>query len=216
MTRKTHAPRLCDYKAGKRILRYLSGTSAYKLEVERSGKEAEVSFEVYTDADWASEHIDRKSVNASLLYMNGMLVSWNCNKQSLVALSTMESEFVSACRGIQDAMGCYHMVKELGQPIKLPIHLRMDNQAGIVTIMNEASSSKTKHVDIKHKYIKELYRLNYVLPSYVTTTNMKADILTKIMPTPNFVRLRTMLGVNAPDGHHGKIRGGVLDDTVYK
>jgi hypothetical protein len=108
------------------------------------------------------------------------------------------------------------MVKELGQQIELPIKLQMDNQAGIATIMNEASSSKTKHVDIKHKYIKELYRLNYVLPSYVTTTNMKADILTKIMPTPNFVRLRTMLGVNAPDGHHGKIRGGVLDDTVYK
>jgi hypothetical protein len=83
----------------------------------------------------------------------------------------MESEFISASRGIQEAMGCYHMVKELGQPIRLPIQLRMDNQAAIATIMNEASSSKTKHVNIKHKYIKELYRLKIVLPSYVTNTN---------------------------------------------
>jgi len=214
MTRKTHAPRICDLKSGKRILRYLLGTSEYKLEVKRSNESEEISFEVYTDADWAGENVDRKSVNAALTYMNGMLVSWHCNKQSLVSLSTMESEFISASRGIQEAMGCYHMVKELGQPIRLPIQLRMDNQAAIATIMNEASSSKTKHVDIKHKYVKELYRLKIVLPSYVTTTNMKADILTKIMPTPNFVRLRTMIGINTPGDHQGKIRGGVLDETI--
>jgi hypothetical protein len=190
------------------------GTSEYKLEVKRSNESEEISFEVYTDADWAGENVDRKSVNAALTYMNGMLVSWHCNKQSLVSLSTMESEFISASRGIQEAMGCYHMVKELGQPIRLPIQLRMDNQAAIATIMNEASSSKTKHVDIKHKYVKELYRLKIVLPSYVTTTNMKADILTKIMPTPNFVRLRTMIGINTPGDHQGKIRGGVLDETI--
>jgi hypothetical protein len=214
MTRKTHAPRICDYKSGKRILRYLAGTSDYKLEVKRSVEGEEVCFEVYTDADWASEHTDRKSVNAALTYLNGMLVSWHCSKQSLVSLSTMESEFVSASRGIQEAMGCYYMVKELGQPIRLPIQLRMDNQAAIATIMNEASSSKTKHVDIKHKYVKELYRLKIVLPSYVTTTNMKADILTKFMPTPNFVRLRTMIGINTHGDHQGKIRGGVLDEAI--
>jgi hypothetical protein len=43
---------------------------------------------------------------------------------------------------------------------------------------------------------------------------MKADILTKIMPAPNFVRLRTMLGVNAPGNHQGKIRVRVLDETI--
>ncbi len=54
-------------------------------------------------------------------------------------------------------MGCYHLVKELGQKIKLPIKFRLDNQAAIANIMDEASSSKTKHVDIKHKFIKDLY-----------------------------------------------------------
>ncbi len=90
----------------------------------------------------------------------------------------------------------------------------MHNQAAIATIKNEASSSKTKHVDIKHKYVKGLNRLKLVLPSYVSTTNMKTDILTKIMPAPNFVLLRTMVGVNGPRYHEGKIRGGVLDGSV--
>jgi hypothetical protein len=56
----------------------------------------------------------------------------------------MLSEFMSAARFIQEMMGLYHLVKELGQPIKLPIQLRMDNQAAIASITNEASSSKAK------------------------------------------------------------------------
>ncbi len=97
----------------------------------------------------------------------------------------------------------------------MPIQLRVGNQAAIATIMSEVSSSKTKHVDIKLKYIKELNRLKLVLPCYVTTTNMKADLLTKIMHAPTFVRQKwTMIGINDPGNHEGKIRGGVLDGTM--
>jgi hypothetical protein len=81
--------------------------------------------------------------------------------------------------------------KELEQQIKLPIKLRMDNQAAIASITNEASRSKTKHVDIKHKFIKDLYQHNTVLPSYVTWLNMKADILKKVKPGQTFIRLRS-------------------------
>jgi hypothetical protein len=165
MTRRTHAPRMCDLKMGKRILRYLAGTSEYRLDISRMNEDATIHFELCTDADWASECTDRKSINGALMYLNGMLVSWNCNKQALVSLSTMESEFISAARGVQEAMGSYSLVKELRMNVQLPMKLRMDNQAAITCIMNETSSSKTKHVDIKHKYIKDLYQRKIIVPS---------------------------------------------------
>jgi hypothetical protein len=173
-----------------------------------------IRFEIYTDADWASESTDRKSINGALVYLNGMLVSWNFNKQALVSLSTMESEFISAARGVQEAMGCYYLVKELGMNMQLPMKLRLDNQAAITCIMNETSSSKTKHVDNKHKYIKELFQRKIIMPGYIPTTEMRADILTKIIPGPTFVRLRTMIGINPPTYHVGKIRGVVLNKMV--
>jgi hypothetical protein len=98
-------------------------------------------------ADWASESTDRKSINDTLMYLNGMLMSWKCDKQALVSLSTMECEYISAARGVQRGHECYNLVKELGMNIQLPMKLRVDNQAAITCIMNEASSSKTKHVD---------------------------------------------------------------------
>ncbi len=61
----------------------------------------------------------------------------------------MESEFVSAAREIQEAMGCNHLVKEMGQSIKFPGKLRVENQAAIASIMNEVAP-KTKQVGIKH------------------------------------------------------------------
>ncbi len=61
----------------------------------------------------------------------------------------MESEFVSAAGGMQEDMVCYYVFKELGLNIQLPMPLRMDSQTTIACIMNEASSAKTKYVDIQ-------------------------------------------------------------------
>jgi hypothetical protein len=79
--------------------------------------------------------------------------------------------------------------------------------------MDDASSSKP-NVDVKHKFIKDLNQHNIIMSSYIPTTEMRADILTKIMPGPTFVCLRTMIGINPPTFHEGKIRGGLLDKMV--
>jgi hypothetical protein len=121
MTRRTHAPRICDLKIVRRLLRYLDGTSEYRLDISKMNEDTNIRFEVYTDADWASESTDRKSINGALMYLNGMLVPWYRNKQALVSLSYMESEFISAARGEQESMGFYCLVKELGMDIQLPM-----------------------------------------------------------------------------------------------
>jgi hypothetical protein len=81
--------------------------------------------------------------------------------------------------------------------------------------MNEASSSKKKHVDIKYKFIKDLYRHAVLSPSYVTATNMKADILTMILPEPTFVHLRTLIGVHAP-GNVVECSAGPSNDRCFQ
>ena len=108
------------------------------------------------------------------------------------------------------------MVEELKQRIELPLSLFMDNQAAITSVMNEASSSKTKHVEIRHKFIKDYYQKGYLLPTYVPTAMMKADILTKSMPGPTFEMLRSLVGILPPQvsAINCAIRGGVLEGGV--
>ena len=94
-----------------------------------------------------------------------------------------------------------------------PALLCMDNQAAIAQVKSEASSYKSKHVDIKHKFIKDLYRKKIVKPAYVPTIETKADLLTKAMPAPTFKNLRAMIGLEQFVEPISSRRGGVLEDA---
>ena len=94
----------------------------------------------------------------------------------------------------------------------LPALLCMDNQAAIAQVKSEASSYKSKHIDIKHKYIKDIYRKKIITPVYVTTVEMKADLLTKAMAAPTFKNLRGMIGLEKFGETISPRRGGVLEN----
>jgi hypothetical protein len=102
----------------------------------------------YADADCAGDAPDRKSTSAATIHLNGLLVSWFCTKQSNVYLSTMKSEFVASARGVQELLGCYELLQEVGYTTTQPMSLYMDNQAAIVQITSEASWQRSKHINI--------------------------------------------------------------------
>ena len=158
MTRQTHAPRTRDWQLGKRILRYLNGTTNFKLHLTKDTNDRTLAFQAYSEADFAADCDDRKSVSAIVVFVNGLLVTWTVSKQSNVSISTKESEFVAAARAVQEVLGCLELVREIKWPTKLPAILGMDNQAAISQVQSEASSYKAKHIDIKQKMIKDFYK----------------------------------------------------------
>ncbi len=81
----------------------------------------------------------------------------------------MESEFVAGARALQELLGCTELAREIGYDLELPSKMFMDNQAAICQIQSEASSHKSKHIDIKHKFIKDNYQRGMIKPVYVNT-----------------------------------------------
>jgi hypothetical protein len=198
MTRKTHQPRICDWKLGKRILRYLKGTKNFKLHM-KSDNEDENVFKMtsYSDADYAADREDRKSVSGIMVLLNGCLIGWTCQKQGGVALSTMEAEFVSAARACQELMGLREMLTELKLSTQLPMKMCVDNQAAICQIMDEASSAKSKHIDTKIKYVKICAKQGIVEAIYCPTNEMWADLLTKPLPSVKLLEMLRCAGLCA-------------------
>jgi len=123
----------------------------------------------------------------------------------------MESEFVAAARGVQELLGCYELLKEIGCPLQLPMTLNMDNQAAIVQVTSEASTQRSKHIDIKYKFLKDLYLQQIINPIHVPTQSMLADLMTKALPTPDFRRLFSMIGLEDARSKEDTLRGGVLE-----
>ncbi|KAE9028332.1 hypothetical protein PR002_g10426 [Phytophthora rubi] len=92
-SRRTHDPTVVDWKLAKRVRGYLSGTKQLRLQLRGDrGTDELLEVVALNDADFAVDKEDRKSLTGGLVTMNGMPVSWTCNKQGGVSLSTMEAE----------------------------------------------------------------------------------------------------------------------------
>lgn len=105
-------------------------------------------------------------------------------KAKSVALSTNEAEYVAANVGAQELMEIKEELKDLDINIKLPMSMLMDNQAAILQLQSKISSGKAKHNDVKLKFIQNWAKKRFVLPEYVATAEMFADLLTKALPAP--------------------------------
>ncbi|GMF48934.1 unnamed protein product [Phytophthora fragariaefolia] len=149
-----------------------------------------------SDADFAADKQDRKSVTGGFITIDGMVVAWICRKQGGVALSTMEAEYTAASVVSQEIMGLREMLNELGVPLMVPMPLRIDNQAAIQQLCGERASSKAKHIDTRIKFVNHFAKSGVLLPEYCEGKSMPADSLTKALSTPRLRDRRGMLGLS--------------------
>ena len=161
------------------MLQYLHGTRTLKLHLNTVSECDGINVTAYSDADFASDKIDRKCLCGTIVRVNGALIGWNTKKQSTVALFTMEAEYAAATVAIQDLLWTKHALEECGLPVQTPMLLRVDNQAAITQLNDESSSCKAKHVDVKLKFAKDHITRGDIKPKFVDTANQVADISRK-------------------------------------
>ena len=153
-TRRNNNPIVKDWKAVKRITLCLNGSKSLKIHLNGMGLiKEDFKIESWSDADFAADKVDRKSVNGYVLTMDGAVVLWLCQKQSGVSLSTMEAEFISASKAGRELLGVRELLVELNLRVYEPMPMYMDNQAAIKQLEAEKSTSSAKHVDIRFKFI---------------------------------------------------------------
>lgn len=103
-------PSTAHFGAAKRILRYIAGTVEYGLWYAKS---KDIKLIGYTDSDWASSHNDRKSISANVFSIGSGAVSWSSKKQSVVALSSTEAEYVAATTAACQVVWLRKLLNEL-------------------------------------------------------------------------------------------------------
>ena len=133
----------------------------------------------YSDADWAGDVNDRKSTSGYLFMMNGAAVSWRSQKQTCVALSTAEAEYIALAAAAQEATWMRKLMKDFHESQAEPVTIYEDNQSAICIAKNPQSHHKTKHVDIKYHYVRDKVQDVTIKIQYCPTNDMIADILTK-------------------------------------
>ena len=163
------------WKLVKRILRSVQGTTGIGL-LYTSGQNS--SLVPYSDADYAGYVHDRKSTSGFVFLKNGAAVSWRSKKQSVVAQSTAEAEYVALFCAVQQSVWFREMMFSLkqGQPEATIIY--EDNQSVIHISENAVHHPRTKHIGVKYHFTREQVLSGVVNIEYGKTTNILADIFT--------------------------------------
>ena len=122
-------------------------------------------------------------------------VSWSSRKQSLVALSSTEAEYIAATTTGQEALWMRSLLRELHFPISAPTPLYMDNQSAIRVAQDPQHHGRMKHIEIRHYWLRQEVARKTFEPRYIPTDEHVADILTKPLPREPLERHRIQLGV---------------------
>jgi hypothetical protein len=179
--------------AVKRVLRYISGTLHYGCHYKRK-REARLMMG-YSDSDQAGDIDTRKSTSGVLYFLGNNVITWQSQKQKVVALSTCEAEYmaatIAACQGVWLA----RLLAELKGKESSAINLKIDNQSAIQLSKNPVFHDRTKHIDVRYHYICECIEEGRVKVESIGTAEQVADILTKALGLDRFSELRYRIGV---------------------
>ncbi|GKB71898.1 hypothetical protein Tco_0933310 [Tanacetum coccineum] len=155
-------PKSSHLSAVKRIFRYLKGKPKLGLWYPRVSS---FDLEYYSDSDYTGVNLDRKSTPGGCQFLGRRLISWQCKKQTIVATSTTEAEYVAA------ASCCGH---------------------------NPVYHSETKHIAIRHHFIRDAYEKKLIQVLKIHTDENVADLLTKAFDVSRFQILVVSIGMINP------------------
>ena len=178
--------------AAKRVLRYLKQTRDLSLTYVKDTPEAIIG---YSDTDWAGDVKDQRSTSGNVFLLGGAAITWSSRKQSSVALSTVEAEYMALSVATQDAIWLRQLQEELGMEETGPTLIYEDNQGAISMAKNPVFHKRTKHIQIRYYFVREAVEEGIIALEYCRTSEMLADSFTKALPREQFERLRIGIGL---------------------
>ena len=177
LSRYTSNPSAEHWKGIVRVLRYLRYTRDHGLHYMRYPE----VLEGYSDANWISDTKDSRSTSGYVFTLGSAAVSWKSSKQTCIARSTMESEFIALDKAAEEAEWLRHFVEDIprwSKPVPA-ICIHCDSQSAIGRAQSNMYNGKSRHIRRRHNTIKQLLSSGIVTIDYVKSKDNIADPLTK-------------------------------------
>ncbi|GJT13635.1 putative ribonuclease H-like domain-containing protein [Tanacetum coccineum] len=188
------SPKTSHLLAVKRIFRYLKGKPSLGLWYS---KDSPLELVAYTDSDYAGATLDRKSTTGGCQFLGNRLISWQCKKQTVVATSTTEAEYVAAASCCGQVLWIQNQLLDYGYNFMNTV-IYIDNTSTICIIENPVQHSKTKHIEIRHHFIRDCNTKKLIQMAKIDTQLNVADLLTKGFDAGRFQYLVSSIGMLNP------------------
>ncbi|MCO5597768.1 hypothetical protein L7F22_051850 [Adiantum nelumboides] len=171
-------------------MRYLKHTKSMRICYGSQ----DLSVRGYTDSYYAGDLDKRRSTSGCIFTLAGGVISWRSRLQDCITQSTTEAEYVVANEACKEAIWLGRLVADLRIKVDMP-ELYRDSQSAIQLAKNPVFHSKTKHVDVKYHFIREILENKQIQLMKIHTKDNPADLLTKGLLGESFVHCRELLGI---------------------
>ena len=149
----------------------------------------------FADADYADDKDDRKSTTGYVFILNNGPISWGTHKQSTVALSTMEAEYMAISDAAREALARNYLLTDLAIRIPPPL-IHGDNRSALNIAQQPIFNRQAKHIEVKYHFIREKVAQNMLEVEWVSTKSQTADILTKALSVKQHRNCLMLLQLN--------------------
>ncbi|GJZ28291.1 hypothetical protein Tco_0572938 [Tanacetum coccineum] len=184
-------PKTLNLHVVKRIFRYIKGQFKLGLWYPR---DSPFDLETFFDRDYTGASLDKKSTIEGCQFLRRRLISWQCKKQTIVANSTMEVEYVAAANCCGQVLWIQNQMLDYGfNFMKTKIYI--DNESKICIVKNPVFHFKTKHIEIRHHFIRDSYEKKLIQVIKIHTDHNVLDLLTKAFDVSRFNFLNASIGL---------------------
>ena len=184
-------PGLAHWDGVKRVISYLGSTKDSWLTF---GGGVKVHLEEYSNADWATQPHRHSILGFSFHYGQGV-ISWSSKKQSIIALSSTEAEYVAETHAAKEALCLETFINEVTGIDMKPLTVMCNNLGTISLATDNEFHSCSKHIDLKYHFVCEAVEEGKITLKYVSSQENIADIFTKSLAKVKFAELVTKLGL---------------------
>ncbi|XP_055633480.1 uncharacterized protein LOC129773848 [Toxorhynchites rutilus septentrionalis] len=185
-----------DWVELKRVVRYLVKTAEYKLKLLPTESE-QLVLTGYCDADWSADPSDRKSNSGYLFQLGKATICWASRKQTSVSLSSMEAEYMALSEACRELVWLRQILEEMGEHQRKPTVVLEDNRSCIDFVETDRKSRRSKHIDTRVHYTKDLVDKGVVTLQFCSSEEMTADILTKPLGAVKQQRFALAMGLGS-------------------
>lgn len=192
VSRKLEKPSNSDVVQVKRIFRYLKGSEDDGITYKPGGEKN--SLVCYSDADHGGDRTTGRSTSGVVCIYSGGVISWQSQRQATVAISTTEAEIVAASEAARETVWLKRLLSDITDFSEKP-EIYVDNEAAIRLAQNPELHRRTKHIEIRHFFVREKVTGGELEVKKISSEFQIADALTKALPRPKLLTLNRSMGL---------------------
>ncbi|GKD73384.1 hypothetical protein Tco_1331666 [Tanacetum coccineum] len=180
-------PKVSHLNAVKRIFKYLKGRLKLGLWYL---KDSPFIMEAFSDSNYAGVSLDKKFTTGGCQFLGSRLISWQCKKQIMVANLTITAKYIAASQCCRQVLWIQNQMLDYGYNF-MQTKIHVDNESAIYVVKNPVYHSKTKHIEIRHIFIRDFYEKKLIEMVKIHTDYNVADLLTKAFDVTRYRGLYT-------------------------